>query len=133
VTWPFYNIYLGIVMVFDAVDPPNVYNKGKVHCELAMTADPNMTSGWHRVAPGNDFIPLGAVRWLGKGAFDSHICFASGLPLRLQDEIRVYYMGGVRLPCTFTHPSLFLLSLLPLPPPLPRSDFAGGSAFCSPF
>ena len=33
-TWPFYNVYLGIVMVYDAVDPPNTYGKGKVHCEL---------------------------------------------------------------------------------------------------
>lgn len=107
-----------------------------------MTSDPNMEAGWHRVSPGNDFIPHGPVRGIGKGAFDSHICFASGrhrhpsfhatvmstfslvfsllvsvcasltlvfsyplralpctmrqagVPLRLEDEIRIFYMGG---------------------------------------
>ena len=42
---PFYNVYLGIVMIFDAVDPPDVYGKGKVHCELQYSTDPNMVTG----------------------------------------------------------------------------------------
>ena len=29
-----------------------------------------------------------------RGVWDSHICFAAGSPLRLEDEVRVYYMGG---------------------------------------
>ena len=92
VTFPFYDIYLGIVMVFDAADPPDVYGKGKVHCELAWTRDPDMRSGWKRVAPGTDFIPLGSV---AERDFDSHICFASSPPLRVKGEgVRMYYMGG---------------------------------------
>jgi len=94
VTWPFYNVYLGITMVYDAVDPPDVYGKGKVHCELTYSADPTFSSGWQRLAEGRDFIPLGMPRGEGKGAWDSHICFASALPLRLENEVRVFYMGG---------------------------------------
>jgi hypothetical protein len=92
VTFPFYNIYLGIVMVFHAVDPPNVYGRGKVHCELVYTTDPSMTANWTRIAPGVDFIPLGTPMGEGKGQFDSHICFASGVPIRMDSEIYVYYM-----------------------------------------
>jgi hypothetical protein len=94
VTWPFYNIYLGIVMIFDAVDPPNTYGKGKVHCELQYTTDLNMATNWTRISPGVDFVPLGIAKGEGQGAWDSHICFASGNPLRLEDEVRIYYMGG---------------------------------------
>ena len=41
VSWPFYNIYLGITMVFSAADPPNVYGRGKVHCQLVWSPDGN--------------------------------------------------------------------------------------------
>jgi hypothetical protein len=78
VSWPFYNIYLGIVMVFSAVDPPDVYGKGKVHCELAWSRDGKQ---YTRVNPGFDFIPHGSIA--GK-AFDSHICFASAHPLKME-------------------------------------------------
>ena len=93
VSWPFYNVYLAIVMVFDAVDPPNVFGKGKVHCELAWSTN---GSYFERIAPGVDFIPHGKATAPGDpdNAFDSHICFASATPIKLQDEIRVYYMGG---------------------------------------
>ena len=94
VTWPFYNVYLGIVMVFKAVDPPDVYGQGMVHCELVYTTDPEMTANWTRITPGQDFIPLGTPMGEGKGQWDSHICFASGVPVRMENEIRVYYMGG---------------------------------------
>lgn len=30
----------------------------------------------------------------GANAFDSHICFAAATPVTLEDEVRVYYMGG---------------------------------------
>ena len=102
VSWPFYNIYLGIVMVFAAGDPPDVYGKvccarptcpltrgslrsylggdgrhlfaargwcvalghtraprlpqGKVHCELAWSAD---GTRYERLSPGADFLPHG--------------------------------------------------------------------------
>ena len=73
-----YNVYLGIVMVFSAVDPPDVYGKGKVHCELAWSRDGKQ---YTRVNPGFDFIPHGSIA--GK-AFDSHICFASAHPLKME-------------------------------------------------
>ena len=66
-TFPFYSIYLGIVMVFDAVDPPDVYGKGKVHCELSYSHD---TQTWYRIEPGQDFNPLGSIE---NKDFDSHI------------------------------------------------------------
>lgn len=78
----------------DAVDPPNVYGKGRVHCELVFSTDPDMKANWTRISPGRDFIPLGVPKGEGKGEWDSHICFATGVPLRLPDEIRAFYMGG---------------------------------------
>ena len=39
VSWPFYNVYLGIVSVFHAGDPHDTWGKGKVHCELAWSRD----------------------------------------------------------------------------------------------
>ena len=93
-TWPFYNVYLGIVMVYSAVDPPNTYGKGKVHCELVYTTDPEMTANWTRITPGRDFIPLGTPLGEGKGQWDSHVCFATGVPVRMEDEVYVFYMGG---------------------------------------
>ena len=64
-------------MIFSAVDPPNTYGKGKIHCELVYTTDPDMASNWTRVSPGSDFIPLGVAHGVGKGDWDSHICFAT--------------------------------------------------------
>ena len=93
VSWPYYNGYLGVVMVFDALDPPDVFGKGKMHCELAWSLN---GSQYSRVAPGHDFIPHGQATAPGApdNAFDSHICFASAHPIKLDDEVRVYYMGG---------------------------------------
>jgi len=88
VTFPFYNGYLGIVMVFSAVDPPKTYGKGKVHCELAWSADGDT---FERLAPGTDFVPLGST---ATRDFDSHVCFASAHPVKLPNETRVYYFGG---------------------------------------
>jgi len=97
VTWPFYNIYLGVVMVFDAVDTPNQFGQGKVHCELAWTADP-FAREFVRFWPGHDYIPLGHLPAdLAPGptnSFDSHICFAAAHPVKLPNETRMYYMGG---------------------------------------
>ena len=88
VSFPYYNGYLGILSIFSAVDPPNVYGKGKVHCELAWSADGDR---YERIAPGTDFVPLGSVN---ARDFDSHVCFASAHPVKLHNETRVYYMGG---------------------------------------
>lgn len=67
-----------------------VYGKGMVHCELVYTTDPEMTANWTRISPGRDFIPLGTPLGEGRGEWDSHICFASGVPVRMEQEIRVY-------------------------------------------
>ncbi len=96
VSWPYYNIYLGIAMVFDAVDPHNTFGKGKVHCELVWSPD---GTRYRRVLPEGevDFIPHGPATRPGASdnAFDSHICFASAHPVKTTGgDIRVYYMGG---------------------------------------
>ena len=88
VSWPYYNGYLGIVSIFAAGDAPNVYGKGKVHCELVWSAD---GARYERIAPGMDFVPLGSI---DARDFDSHICFASAHPIKLANETRVYYFGG---------------------------------------
>jgi len=93
ISFPFYNVYLGIVMVFSAMDPPNVYGKGFVHCELSWSAD---GKNYTRISPNQDFIPRGSIESKG---FDSHICFASAHPVKLPNETRIYYMGGAP-PCS---------------------------------
>lgn len=54
ISWPYYDIYLGIVMIFDAGNAPDVFGKGKVHCDLAWSPD---GLSFSRVLPGQDFIP----------------------------------------------------------------------------
>ena len=88
VTFPFFNVYLGILMILDAADPPNTFNKSKVHCELSFSHD---AVNWQRIEPGREFIPLGSVE---DKAWDSHVCFAAAFPVKEASEIRLYYMGG---------------------------------------
>merc|ERR550514_1987849 len=63
-TFPYYNVYLGVLMVYNAATA-----RQEVHCELAWSAD---TVAWHRIEPGTDLVPLGA-----EGSFESHICYGS--------------------------------------------------------
>ena len=97
ITFPFLDVYLGIVMVFDAdcntVNPPcqTGPDAGHVHCRLAWSPD---LTNWSWVDPdgltGADFIPAGPA-----GSFDSHVCFAAHMPIISDDgSIRLYYMGG---------------------------------------
>ena len=65
-----------------------------VYADVRNSDDSSLNTGWTRITPGNDFIPLGSVRGEGKGDFDSHICFASGNPLRTEDGVKIFYMGG---------------------------------------
>ena len=88
ITWRFYDVFLGIVMTYDAEDPA-----GHVHCMLSWSAD---SEKWQWVdSQGGlealkEFIPAG-----GDSEFDSHVCFAAHLPLRMADgSSRLYYMGG---------------------------------------
>ena len=98
ITFPFHDIYLGIVMVFDATS-----KAGHVHCRLSW-AENASAADWDWVDPGGltgrEFIPHGdgpSGDDDGDGdvnAFDSHICFAAASPVELKDEVRIYYMGG---------------------------------------
>ena len=90
ISFPFYNMYLGLVMVFDTAEPSTV---GTVECRLAWSADGD---SWQIVGgydKGPQAIPLGPA-----GAFDSHVVFAARpLPDRRGDDdapIRMYYMGS---------------------------------------
>ena len=92
ITWRFYDIYFGIVMVFDATNGNKGPDAGHVHCMLSWSPD---ASTWHWVDRGGleglrEFIPTGEP-----GSFESHVCFAAHSPLRMPDgSSRVYYMGG---------------------------------------
>ena len=92
ITFPFGNIYLGIVMIFDAQTGSKGPKAGHVHCRLSWA--PETTGPWEWVdkkvpLPGTEFIPAGAI-----GSFDSHICFAAHSPIQTQEGVRIYYMGG---------------------------------------
>ena len=108
ITFPFHDIYLGIVMVYDAES-----KDGYVHCRLSWSTN---ASTWSWVdaggLTGKEFIPHGAkatsasnptppsssspVAQAGssQNSFDSHVCFAAASPVEMKDEVRVYYMGG---------------------------------------
>jgi hypothetical protein len=100
VTFRFHDVYLGLVMVFDAscntVNPPcqTGPDAGHVHCRLAWSPDGEMTK-WSWVDEGGltgaDFIPAGP-----SGTFDSHVTFAAHLPVTMPEDgtHRLYYMGG---------------------------------------
>jgi len=88
ITFKFWDVYLGIVMVYDATSA-----LGHVSCRLSWSADGEK---WAWVDKGGltgaDFIPHGGTT--PTNTFDSHVCFAAASPVELDDEIRVYYMGG---------------------------------------
>jgi hypothetical protein len=123
-TWEWHNVFLGIVMVYDATS-----TEQRVHCRLSWSdsSDVMSNSTWQWVdeggVAGKDFIPLGsdngavnsrlhahpsvapssdfervidtaAGRLVGND-FDSHICFAAAHPTLGPDgDVRLYYMGG---------------------------------------
>jgi len=94
-TWEWHNVFLGIVMVFDATSA-----EGRVHCRLSWSSSSDVlsTDGWQWVdeggLDGKDFIPLGSESKT-HNAFDSHVCFAAAHPtLGPEGDVRLYYMGG---------------------------------------
>jgi hypothetical protein len=97
VSFPFYDVYLAIVMAFDAADPKvdkhaQAMGTGKVRCELAWS---KTGREYTRLSPGTPFIPQGVyVPNSTKNEFDSHVCFAAAHPIKLADHARIYYMGG---------------------------------------
>ena len=89
ITFRFYDIWLGMVMVFDTKDASRI---GTVHTKLSWS--PNGLGNWSWVDPGGllgrSFIPLGT-----QGSFSSHIIFAADAPVPIpaENSIRVYYAG----------------------------------------
>ena len=92
VTFPWLNIYLGLVMVFDQI------SHDQVHCRLTFASRPE--GPWHPVEGDNivdapDFLPLGDLEYK---AFDSHVIFAAARPFRHGSGAAaaewMYYMGG---------------------------------------
>eukprot|EP00051_Salpingoeca_urceolata_P033010 m.499403 g.499403 ORF g.499403 m.499403 type:complete len:519 (+) comp57234_c0_seq1:125-1681(+) len=85
VTFPFHDVYLGIVMVYEP-------KPGFVRCKLTWSRDLK-TWAWATRGglEGDAFIPPGAT-----GSFDAFVCFAAVDPVLLPGETayRVYYMGG---------------------------------------
>jgi hypothetical protein len=96
VTFQYYDIYLGFVMVFDSKSPSS-YGHGTVHCRLSWSKDGH---DWNWVdsggLTGKPLIPLGPMSEDPKtNAFDSHIIFSAAFPIAMEDgQIRLYYMGG---------------------------------------
>lgn len=97
-TFPYYNTYVGVLMVYNAATA-----RQEVHCELAWSND---TIKWHRIEPGQDLVPIGA-----DGSFESHIVYGS-IPVEdpTTGHIREYYFG--KLPsiasCPTTHACIVL-------------------------
>lgn len=94
ITWRFYDIMLGIVMVFDATNGNTGPAAGHVHCMLSFSTD--NASTWDWVDPKGldgltEFIPAGKL-----GSFESHVCFAAHTPLRMGD-------GSTRVYCASRH------------------------------
>ena len=92
ITFRWAQIYLGIVMVFEAKSAAQ-----KVRCRLAWSPDALDPRKWQWVddgasgLDGAELIPLGEG---GAETFDSHICFAANKPLSFGDKEFLYYMGG---------------------------------------
>lgn len=108
VTFPFYNVWLGLVAVFDTSEPETV---GTVHTRLSWAPTPLGPWEWlDKGSPpssgltGPAFIPLGKLPEAQKALsgpvtsppFDSHIIFPAHTPFydAADGAVRVYYAGG---------------------------------------
>eukprot|EP01084_Bolivina_argentea_P075573 136989_1 len=87
ITFVYYNIYLGLVMVYASNT-----TDGRVYCELAWSPD---SIKWYRIQENiQSLIPLSPLK---DKAYDSYICFTAAYPIidRNDNEtIRLYYFGG---------------------------------------
>ena len=93
ITWRFFDVFLGIVMTFDAENGSVGPAAGHVHCMLSWSKD-GLDWQWVDRKGGlealKEFIPAGEI-----GSFESHVCFAAHTPLKMPDgTTRLYYMGG---------------------------------------
>jgi len=83
-SFPYANIYLGYVMMFNAGSDQSV------DCELTWSPD---SATWRRVNPGTPFLPRGA-----QGSYDSACIYApAGPPIAQDGKILIFY-GGSDLP-----------------------------------
>eukprot|EP00662_Eupelagonemidae_sp_cell21_P043580 gene43580-65104_t len=130
VTFPYYNAYLGVVMVYNAATA-----RQDVHCELAWSPD---TVRWYRIEQGHDLIPLGP-----DGGFESHICYGS---IPVEDPGWVTAVEGRTVPIEVTGSRLVLTAdadtstgngEAPTDPPIRRGKVTvvavpagGGGAVC---
>ena len=90
ITFEYYNIFLGLVMLYDTTSPNQ-----RVYCELSWS--PNMYD-WYRILPGEQLIPLSPLEPV---QFDSYICFAAAYPVVVDDMVRLYYFGGNVYVCVY--------------------------------
>jgi hypothetical protein len=79
IAFPYANLYLGMVMIFDVVSD-------FVDCELAWSPD---TLSWQRICPGTPLIPRGEP-----GSFDSGCIYAAAYPVRRGDGLELFYGGS---------------------------------------
>jgi hypothetical protein len=80
--FPYANVYLGFVMMY------HESGDRAVDCELAWSPD---SIEWHRLAPGNPFIPRGPGE-----SYDAGCIYAqAGSPVVKDDKLWIYY-GGIR-------------------------------------
>ena len=128
ITFPWHDIYLGIVMIYDAGSKAD-----KVHCHLAWARASDVTSlhAWRWVdqekgVDGTPLIPLGEA-----SSFDSHICFASR-PVSYNGTERIYYFGGNGPHSGDRNSSLGLATLRQDGYAGVRADDKGGSFFTVP-
>ena len=109
------SIYLGLPAVFHKGDP-DASDWDTVDTELAWSPD---TVTWHRVCPGEPFIPLGEGSYPG-GSYDCGCVYASA-PVFVGDSHYIYYGGSNGLHNGFREGS-FCLSVME------RDRFAGYGA-----
>lgn len=79
IVFPYANLYLGFVMIFDTQDD-------WVDCELAWSSD---TKVWQRLCPSTPMIPRG-----GADSFDSGCIYAAAYPVLGNNELLLYYGGS---------------------------------------
>jgi len=100
--FPYGNVYLGFPSLFHTGDP-TALNEDRVVCELAWSPD---TVEWHRICPGQSFIPLGQGDY-PTGDYDCGTIYASA-PVIQHDEIWIYYGGSNGRHTAFRETSLGL-------------------------
>ena len=108
------NIYLGLPAIFHH-GVKNASDWDKIDTELAWSPD---SVNWHRICPGESFIPLGDGNY-PDGEYDCG-CIYAATPLLKDEKHYLYYGGSNGLHTSFREGSFNLATL-------PRGRFAGYS------